>query len=229
MEPTEIIVPKKREFSTPLAIVIAGVCIAIGVFFGLSYKNTPKEESVKEYEVSITPEDHYFGNKDADIVIVEYSDMECPFCKQFHVSMEQLVSEYPDDIAWVYRHLPLEAIHPDARPLANASECIASLGGNTSFFSFISNVFKDTQSGKPFSLKDLSMYAKKSGVDEQAFTTCYTEKRFDTNITASVKQARAYDIQGTPFSFILKDGEVVGTIPGAMPYDALKKMIEELK
>lgn len=222
MEPIENTVPKKKEFSTPLAIVIAGVFVGLGVFFGLSYKDTPKEEVVKEYEVSIKESDYIFGNKDADIVIVEYSDMECPFCKQFHVSMEQLVKEYPNDVAWVYRHLPLESIHPKARSLANASECVGSLGGDEAFYSFISSVF----SGTPDKVQE---YAKNTGINIDAYNTCVSQNTFDTKITASIDEAREYGIQGTPFSFILKDGEVIGTIPGAMPYESLKKMIEEAK
>ncbi|PIR97817.1 MAG: hypothetical protein COT89_02815 [Candidatus Colwellbacteria bacterium CG10_big_fil_rev_8_21_14_0_10_42_22] len=91
---------------------------------------------------SISPEDHIRGNVDAPITIIEYSDLECPFCQVVHPTIQSLVSEN-SDVSWVYRHLPLEAIHPSARPLAEGSECAAELGGNDAFWAFLDKVFEE--------------------------------------------------------------------------------------
>lgn len=79
--------------------------------------------------------DHVAGSKNPKIYLVEYSDYQCPFCKNFHVTAQKLVDNY-QELAWVYRHLPLEQLHPNAMPAALASECVAELGGNDAFWKF---------------------------------------------------------------------------------------------
>jgi len=80
--------------------------------------------------------DHIIGSPTAPIVLVEYSDFQCPFCQMIHPSLQQLVSESNGKIAWVYRHFPLYQIHPQATPAANAAECIAEQLGNDGFWKF---------------------------------------------------------------------------------------------
>jgi len=91
----------------------------------------------------VTELDHIKGNMNADVVIVEYSDIECTFCKRFHKTMNEVVNSYGDKVAWVYRHFPLESIHKNARPWAIESECVAEIGGNESFWKYIDERFKD--------------------------------------------------------------------------------------
>ena len=103
-----------------------------------------KGDTVGAVEVDIpavSDQDHILGNLNAPVKLIEYSDLQCPFCGRFHPTMQRVVKEYGDQVAWVYRHFPLESIHPNARPLANASECAANLGGNDSFWKFVDAVF----------------------------------------------------------------------------------------
>ncbi|EKD62822.1 MAG: DSBA oxidoreductase, partial [uncultured bacterium] len=74
----------------------------------------------------VTGKDHLRGNKDAQIVMIEYSDFECPFCQRFQATMEQVLAEYGDQVAWVYRHYPL-SFHANAQKEAEASECANEL------------------------------------------------------------------------------------------------------
>ncbi len=97
----------------------------------------------------VTEDDHYFGSKDAEIVIVEYSDLECPFCARFHGTMHQVVKDYNGKVAWVYRHLPLEGLHPNAFNKALSSECVYDLGGDTKFWMYIDSLFKAAEPKKP--------------------------------------------------------------------------------
>ena len=90
---------------------------------------------------AVSEQDHILGSLDAPVKLVEYSDLQCPFCGRFHPTMQRVAKEYGDQVAWVYRHFPLESIHPNARPLANAAECAANLGGNDGFWKFIDAVF----------------------------------------------------------------------------------------
>lgn len=89
---------------------------------------------------AVSTDDHLRGNKDARLVLIEYSDYECPFCQQFHPSMTQLMSEYGDKIGWVYRHYPL-SFHPSAQKAAEASECVAKLTDDETFWEYSDALF----------------------------------------------------------------------------------------
>lgn len=101
----------------------------------------PASEASKIPE--ITAEDHVRGNPNASVKLIEYSDYECPYCKSFHPTAQRLMTEYEGQIAWVYRHFPLDRIHPNARPAAIASECIADLAGEDAFWEFTDMVFAE--------------------------------------------------------------------------------------
>ncbi|MCR4279564.1 MAG: thioredoxin domain-containing protein [Candidatus Zambryskibacteria bacterium] len=84
--------------------------------------------------------DHVRGSVDAPVTLIEYSDLECPFCKSFHPQVQQALAGYGNQLSWVYRHFPLD-FHPSARPLAEGSECAAQLGGNDKFWEYVDYVF----------------------------------------------------------------------------------------
>ena len=71
----------------------------------------------------ITDSDWIRGGRNAEVSVVEYSDLECPFCKRHDATMKQLISEYDGKVNWVYRHFPLTQLHPKAPKEAEAAEC----------------------------------------------------------------------------------------------------------
>src|SRR3990167_9400150 len=89
------------------------------------------QQAAKKPEV--TDKDWYKGNKNAKVVMVEYSDLECPFCKSFHPTMQQVMKDYGDKVKWVYRHYPLN-FHANAQKEAEATECAGKLAGNDGFW-----------------------------------------------------------------------------------------------
>jgi len=95
---------------------------------------TPYTGEIPEYEEG----DHIIGSKDAEIMIVEYSDLECPYCKRFGETMKEIVAESNGNVAWVYRHW---IVHQNALPKAGASECVAKLKGEDAFWKYIDLVF----------------------------------------------------------------------------------------
>jgi len=103
----------------------------------------------KPLEVELKPvseSDHILGNIAAKIIIVEYSDLECPFCKVFHNTMHQVVKEYAGEVAWVYRHFPIASLHPKAFHEAEATECAWEQGGNEVFWKYMDKLFEVTPS-----------------------------------------------------------------------------------
>ncbi len=165
------------------------------------------------------------GNRDAEIVLIEYSDLECPFCASFHPTAVQALEEYGDQIAWVYRHFPLN-FHPRAVPSANAAECVADLGGEDAFWAFIDYVFEN-QSPTVLGDAGLTDAAVVAGVSEAAFTECYEAERFASEVDADYDSGLEAGVTGTPGNFIMNSNGEVWVVPGAVPFDTLKLTIEE--
>lgn len=139
-----------QKFALPLSIIVAGGLIAVSLFMVNSNKpagpQDPSDIRIQNEIRGPQADDHIIGNPKADVVIVEYSDTECPFCKVFHETMHQIVTEYGDSgkVAWVYRHFPIPQLHPKAPKQAEALECAAELGGNEGFWKFTNKVYETT-------------------------------------------------------------------------------------
>ena len=242
VQPTQALVAQRSNLGIPVAIVIAAVLIAGAIYMGglKSGKNVDlqgaigsaqdKEQVTPEIKVApVTEKDHVRGNPNADILIVEYSDYECPFCKNFHETMQKLVKEYGSTgkVAWVYRHFPLEQLHVNAPKIAAASECVAEQGGNDAFWKFTDLVFGERAVNEKTDMSKLPQYAEKAGVDKNKFELCFSSNKHDTTIKDAVTAALATGARGTPYS-ILMVGDQQGVINGAQPYEVVKQMIDNV-
>ena len=172
---------------------------------------------------SISDSDHIRGKKDAEVVLIEYSDYQCPFCSRFHPTVQQVVKEYGDKVAWVYRHFPLDQLHPKARPTAIASECVASLGGEEAFWKFTDEIFANQQTA----LDDLASVAAKAGVNQSSFKSCVDGKKFESVVEEVYQGGSGAGVTGTPGNFIVNKKGDAWLIPGALPYESIKATIEE--
>lgn len=94
-------------------------------------------------KIQISDQDHIRGSVSAPVTIVEFSDLQCPFCGRFHPTLQKALQEYGDKVRWVYKHFPLDSIHAQARPAAEAAECIAEQKGDDGFWKFTDGVFKN--------------------------------------------------------------------------------------
>ena len=171
----------------------------------------------------VTDKDHIRGNKNAKVLLIEYSDLQCPYCEKFHPTAQQVLSEYGDDVAWIWRHFPLDQIHPKARPAAIASECVADLAGNDGFWKFVDEVFKDQTTA----LDDLEGIAAKVGVNAAAFKKCVDAGDVAKIVDEQYQKGAAAGITGTPGNFIVNKNGQAWLIPGALPFESLKTTIDE--
>lgn len=166
-------------------------------------------------QLSITDEDHIRGNKNAPVVLVEFSDLECPFCSRHHPTMQGIVKKYGDKVAWVYKHYPL-SFHPQAMPAALASECASEQG---KFWEFTDAVFAEQpRLSEPNFLKEV---AQKLKLNTSKFDSCVSSQKYKDKIAAQQQEGNTNGVDGTPATFI--NGQLVS---GAVPETSLTKLID---
>ena len=226
--------------AVPVAIVLAGGLVAFAIYSrGSLPTQQPQGGGVEGAAanvagaVTIKPvnaEDHIRGNPSADVLLIEYSDTECPFCKLFHPTMKQIIDEYgaQGKVAWIYRHLPLDSIHPKARKEAEATECAAKLGGNDKFWAYLDRLFEVTPSNNKLDPSLLPQIARDVGLDRTAFESCLQSGEFTQKIADAVQEAFATGAQGTPYTLVLtKTGKQLPPIGGALAYPDVKATVEQ--
>ena len=223
--------PASQNYAIPFAIIVAGLAIAGAIYFGDGKKATLSVASGQPTGAvdPVTSNDHILGNPDAKIVIVEYSDTECPFCKSFHPTMQRIINEYGNDgkVAWVYRHFPLP-FHTKAPHEAEATECVNKLGGNTKFWEYINKVFETTPGNNQLDPAELPKIAQSVGLDVTAFNKCLDSGEMKSTVEKSLASGTKAGVSGTPYSIILVNKKVVAGINGAQPYESVKAQIDEL-
>jgi protein-disulfide isomerase len=175
----------------------------------------------------VTDEDHIRGNKEAEISLVEYSDLECPFCKQFHPTMQEIIKTYGDKVKWVYRHYPLD-FHENAQKEAEASECINELAGNDKMWEYIDLIFERTTSnGTGFALDNLGPLAAEIGVDQVQFQSCLDSNKYEQHVKDEMAEGTSAGVSGTPATFIINSKGESKLISGAQPIGAFKTIIDQ--
>ena len=174
--------------------------------------------------------DHIYGNPDAKVSLIEYSDFECPFCKRFHPTAKKLVESYDGKVNWVYRHFPLSFHNPGAQKQAEASECAAELGGNDAFWRYADLIYQRTRSnGKGFPLDRLVPLAKEIGLDGEKFQACLDGGKMAARVSEDSTEGIQIGITGTPGNVLLNNETgAVALKPGALPLQVLKGEIEHL-
>ncbi len=218
--------------SQPMAIVIAGFVIAGAIVYSnlnaatspvLANNNQGLPQNVNIIKPSA--DDHIIGSPDAEIVLVEYLDFQCGYCKMIEETLERIVSESNGKIAWVMRNLPLTQIHPEAVPSALAAECVAEQKGNEGYWQFAKTMLANQPSlGATF----YEATAKALGVDVAQYQSCVSSKKYQPKIDADAADAMKNGASGTPFTVIYGHGQQV-PLPGALPYEQLKSIIQAVE
>lgn len=176
----------------------------------------------------VTSSDHVLGDiNKAKVFLIEYSDMECPYCQRFHATMHEAMKTFGTDVAWVYRHFPL-SFHANAEKEAEASECAAELGGNQVFWKYIDAIYERTKTGGTgFALDQLAPLAKELGLNEAKFKTCLDSGKYAQKVQDMMSGGEAGSITGTPGTILLTRSGESGVISGAQPLEQLKASVNQ--
>ena len=171
-------------------------------------------------EIKVSADDHIRGNPEAKITLVEWSDFQCSYCSRFHQTIQKILEDYPDQVRWVYRHFPLDSIHPYARSAAEASECASE---QDKFWEYNDELFakqSSIQAGGPDFLKQT---ATDIGLDADKFNECVDSGKYKNKVQQQYQAGAAAGVRGTPGAFL--NGQDLG---GAAPYEQIKAYIGSL-
>lgn len=181
----------------------------------------PTELKIKKPDLN---KEHLRGSKNARYVWVEYSDLECPFCKKIHPDLVKLNKEYEGKVSWIFRHFPL-SFHPKAQKSGEAVECAADQGGNDAFWKLNDLIFERMPA---MELSQLPQLASEIGLDQAEFQTCLDNGTFEKKVKDGLAEGTKAGVQATPTGVLydMKTGKSQ-LVEGAQPYDSLKKAVDD--
>lgn len=217
------------------ALIVSGAILSVGKnSFSSVSKNTATAPPVAQPSGNTVPtepvvvsvdDDAFLGKKDAPVTIIEFSDFQCPFCRNFAKdTLPQLKKEYIDTgkARFVYRDFPL-SFHPGAISAAQGAECAREQG---KFWELHDTLF--AEQGKQgtgtiqFTVDDIKKWAVQSGVNATKFNQCLDSGKYKEEVEKDIADGTAAGVSGTPSTFI--NGRIV---VGAQPFAALKVIIDE--
>jgi protein-disulfide isomerase len=149
-----------------------------------------------ELAVPVSAVDHVTGAPHAVVVVVEYGDFECPNCKQAQPAVKLLLERFAGRVRFVFRHFPLEDVHPSALGAALAAECA---GGQVRFWEMHDLLFENQQHLRA---KDLHAYAARLGLDMARYTAEMDDQVYLQRIREQVQGGVASGVRGTPTFFV---------------------------
>ncbi len=154
-------------------------------------------EDILDLSEDVDPErDHIRGADDAPVTLVEYGDFECPYCGQAEQVIRELLGDFGDDVRYVWRHLPLNDVHPNAQLAAEASEAAAAQGR---FWEMHDTLLAHQGELRP---RDLGGYAGELGLDAERLVDELRRREYAARVSEDVASADESGVSGTPTFFI---------------------------
>lgn len=184
---------------------------------GESVKKTPDAVS-GEKQSAFLDGAPYKGDKKARIQVVEFSDFQCPFCREAVGILKDVFAEFPDAVYFQYRHFPIEREHPFAYGAAEASMCARDQG---KFWEYHDILFQNQGD-----LSDLALngYARTLGLDMQKFSKCVESRAYAPLVQKDFNDGLALGVKATP-TFFINGRKIEGVLPAKM----WKQLIKELR
>ncbi len=222
----------KFELSPSISIIIAGVIIAGAIVYTNLHPAAPalavagaNQPALNAKVTAPSASDHIIGSPNAPIVLIEYSDFQCPFCSLVYPTLKKIVADSNGQVAWVLRNFPLSSIHPNANPAANAAECVAEQLGNDGYWKFADAIFANQDK---MSSAYYASLAQQYGADMVKYNSCVATSKYQAKIDAQASEAQNNGGQGTPYTIIYGYGEQA-PVSGAQPEANFTTVINSIK
>ncbi|MCA9357881.1 thioredoxin domain-containing protein [Candidatus Kaiserbacteria bacterium] len=176
-------------------VIIGIICVAL--FGGAIWYSG---SSAEQYNEGLIETEHVKGNSEASVVLLEYSDLQCPACAAFQPALSSVLEAYGDNLRFEYRHFPLP-IHPHSVEAAVASEAAAQQG---KFFEFSDMLFERQQewAGMAVPQTQFVKYADELGMDVDLFRKQLRAPNLKDKVQAQFNEARELGLTGTPTFFL---------------------------
>lgn len=171
---------------------------------------------------SVKPTTHTKGAGNKGVKLVEYGDFQCPVCKSYYPTVQQVVEKYGDDITFQFRNLPLTQIHQNAFAAARAAEAAAKQG---KFWEMYDTLYQnqETWSQSKQATKEFDQYAQQLGLNVNQFKKDFSSSQVNDIINADLKEfEKTGESQSTPSFFL--NGKYIK--PGNSP-DAFSDLIDK--
>jgi len=170
------------------------------------------------------------GNQNAPVIVIEFSDFQCPFCAKFYrETLSQFEESYVDTgkVKFVYRDMPIDSLHPNARPAAIAAECADEQG---KFWDYHNMLFEKQAEWQSLSAADfqttMSKYATDLGLESASFDSCIKSQDVADEVNKDSLDATRYGATGTPTFFIGNEKDGFTKFVGAQPFTAFQAAID---
>lgn len=236
--------PRQKPHDIAVAILLGSFVICMGIIFGtiiytLSDKNNNEADAKRTFENITYVKVHdspSLGDKQAPVTIVEYTDFECPICKQvFDQILPKLKKEYIDThkVLFVFKSLPIEEFHKNALRKTEAAFCAREQGGDTAFFTFYDSLFEKFNFNYGTN-PDIGLHAIafQNSLDVPAFQSCLQSNKYEQPIKKDIVEATVIGSYGTPTWLIGKSNKDGLTdtvkISGLLEYTVYKTIIDHL-
>ena len=170
--------------------------------------------------------DFYRGNPDAKVVVIEFSDFQCPFCRKHTLETQPILDEQfvaTDQIMWVFKHFPL-TIHPQAPAAGAAAECAAEQGKFWEMHDKLFNTMQEWSVSDPTPV--FADLAQQLELDVDAFTICVTGEEAASRVQEDLEAGTPF-VRGTPTFIVLYNGQG-SIIPGALPAERFTSILQEV-
>ncbi|MBI4177674.1 MAG: DsbA family protein [Candidatus Aenigmarchaeota archaeon] len=231
----EIVIQKNTLVLISIIVLLSLTVVGLaGLYLG---KQTITPDTVTtgttiQQRASVSADDDpSLGDVNAPVTVIEFSDFQCPFCR---ASYRDVLPQFKNDyvasgkVKFVYRDFPLAQIHPAALPAAEAGECADEQG---KFWDMHNKIFgeqdKKGQSTVAFNTTDLKNWAAEIGLDAQKFSSCLDSGKYKSEVAKDLSDGENAGVQGTPTFFVGNPKDGYSVIPGAVPYDVFKQVVDQ--
>ena len=238
-----------------IGILIVGIIIGVWVSDSMSLKETSSDKNITQDSLekdgalsnsisegarkageryaaqydsvyTILESDLTRGDETSDIVIIEYSDIQCPFCKRIH---EPLLNISQDGVLWVYRHLPLD-FHPQAEDASVIVECVSDIQGKERAITYLDFLFEN-QGNISSNQYLIDTATQTAGISRNDISKCLAQGSTQrVRVESHSTQAQFLSISGTPGGIIFnKSTGEQRVIGGALPENQIRELVNQVR
>ncbi|WP_166256144.1 DsbA family protein [Marinobacter salicampi] len=186
-----------------------------------SYKNLVGDWNNAKPQIDNSDDANLYGAEEAEVSVIEFSDFDCPYCQRFHETPKQVVDQSGGQVNWVWKHFP---VHPSARPLHEATQCIAKQD-NRLFWVATQLVFDEGGSRgiKPEKLGEMLP------IDQEAYLNCLGSSEIAQSVQEDYNFGQEAGVTGTPATFVIHNRtNQVMQLKGAVPASQVKAAVQQL-